>query len=677
MSRRRNTRKRTFSSSDARDLNPRTLEEYQALLKYRSQHPETYMERLAMQQGYGTLAETANSLMQPQPYLRGIPSEDALRNALKLPVSLGTSVAERERMDANFFASFDHAGGIGMLHQDLLSHSANLGQTPVSSFLGYGALQNIAQNGMIKACVQTVADDCTKKWIEISGGKDAEAQELAQEQKQAQRLSEEGAELDALLDDSDTTAQDAPPDDDSILDLEQEPDAELEQDELSGLEEEQEPDADADTDIDGDGIAEPSRIKPKKTPAEQLDELQKSTYNLQQVFHKAIALVGYYGGAFIFIDTGAPYDKLTLPLAINDKSAELCTENASVRFVVVDPVNVTPAEYNSDNPLRPDYMRPVAWWVLGHKVHASRLLVLYDNEPPLLLKPAYNFLGVPRAQILWDYIVHWNEARIYANDLLKKVSLLVVKTNTDQIFNTPDGVRMFDIRMSALQRYRDNNSVYVCDKEQEDVNNVQTTITGATDVVRQSLEMIAAINRTPAVKLLGISPSGFNATGESDITNYYDHIQSQQELYRPHIQRCLDAIQLVHFGKIDPSIKFEFVELASENESTKAATASAKMQLLSMALQAQAISSDEMRQAIKQDPDMGLDFLTGDAPDVEPQDMSDVDDEDLASAAAMFGQGANKQDSPTPLQPPLDDASKYQQAPEIPSSRNDAEVKDA
>ena len=676
MSRRRNTRKRTYSSSDARDLNPRTLEEYQALLKYRSQHPETYMERLALQQGYGTLAETANSLMQPQVNLRGIPSEDALRNALKLPVSLGTTVAERERMDANFFASFDHAGGIGMLHQDLLSHSANLGQTPVSSFLGYGALQNIAQNGMIKACVQTVADDCTKKWIEISGGKDAEAQELGQEQKQAQRLDEDGAELDALLDDSDTTAQDVLPDDD-VLELEQEPDAELEQDELSGLEEEQEPDADADTDIDGDGVADPTRTKPKKTPAEQLDELQKSTYNLQQVFHKAIALVGYYGGAFIFIDTGAPYDKLTLPLAINDKSAELCSDNASVRFVVIDPVNVTPAEYNSDNPLRPDYMRPVAWWVLGHKVHASRLLVLYDNEPPLLLKPAYNFLGVPRAQILWDYIVHWNEARIYANDLLKKVSLLVVKTNTDQIFNTPDGVRMFDIRMSALQRYRDNNSVYVCDKEQEDVNNVQTTITGATDVVRQSLEMIAAINRTPAVKLLGISPSGFNATGESDITNYYDHIQSQQELYRSHIQRCLDAIQLVHFGKIDPSIKFEFVELASENESTKAATASAKMQLLSMALQAQAISSDEMRQAIKQDPDMGLDFLTGDAPDIEPQDMSDIDDEDQASAAAMFGLGANKQDGSTPSQPPLDDASKYQQVAEPASSRNDAEVKDA
>lgn len=147
--------------------------------------------------------------------------------------------------------------------------------------------------------------------------------------------------------------------------------------------------------------------------------------------------------------------------------------------------------------------------------------------------------------------------------------------------------------------------------------------------------------------------------------------------YRPHIHRCLDAIQLVHFGKIDQSIKFEFVELASENESTKAATASAKMQLLSMALQAQAISSDEMRQAIKQYPDMGLEFLTGDAPDIEPQDMSDIDDEAQASAAAMFGMGENKQDGSTPSQLPLDDASKYHQAPEPASSRNDAEVKDA
>ena len=57
------------------------------------------------------------------------------------------------------------------------------------------------------------------------------------------------------------------------------------------------------------------------------------------------------GGAFIFIDTGE--DDLTLPLAINDLSAEL-KEGSKVKFVVVDPVNVSPIEYNCIVPLRDD-----------------------------------------------------------------------------------------------------------------------------------------------------------------------------------------------------------------------------------------------------------------------------------------------------------------------------------
>ena len=49
----------------------------------------------------------------------------------------------------------------------------------------------------------------------------------------------------------------------------------------------------------------------------------------------------------------------------------------------------------------------------------------------------------------------------------------------------------------------------------EDIKNITLTISGVTDIVRQQLEFIAAINRTPLVKLLGISPSGFNATGRA------------------------------------------------------------------------------------------------------------------------------------------------------------------
>lgn len=505
----------------------------------------------------------AASLMRPQQAPARHYSIDDVQKLWGLPDTMGAPDDAKEQLRL----AFDAFGGFNAVQNSLNAHTHELGQMPVTSFMGYGALQAIAQNGMIRACIQTVADDVTKKWIEVTGGEEEDKE----------------------------------------------------------------------------------RVK-------RLTDLIKR-YKLQKIFHDAVATVGYFGGAFIFIDTGVADDDLSLPLRIKKGSAEL-TKDTRLKFRIIDPCNVTPCYYNCDNPLAADYMRPRMWYVLGRRVHASRLLALYDNEPPTLLKPAYNFLGIPRAQILWDYVMHWNEARCYSNDLLKKISLLVVKTDTDAIFASADGLMMFDTKIAALQRYRDNNSIYVCDKEREDVTNIQTSLSGATDIVRQSLEMVAAINRTPAVKLLGISPSGFNATGESDITNYYDHIRSQQELYRDALSSCIDAIQLVHFGDIDRTVSFDFVELSADNDASKAMTASTKMQMLSTAVQTQVISAQEMRDAIRADKIFGLDFLSAEAPDEEPQDMDGL--EGMLGGMAGGGDPNAKQDQSQDQQPQMQDADKYQ-----------------
>ena len=272
------------------------------------------------------------------------------------------------------------------------------------------------------------------------------------------------------------------------------------------------------------------------------------------------------------------------------------------------------------------------------------MISVFDNPPPLLLHPSYNFLGIPQAQILWDYVLHWNECRIYTADLLKKISLLVMQTDTQAIFGTPGGVQSFDIRMQALQRYRDNNSVFVCDKQDEQVSNVQTSTAGCTDIVRQSLEMIAAINRTPAVKLLGISPSGFNATGESDLKNYYDHIRTKQEILRPAVEECLKAIEIAEMGQIDPSITFEFKQLGTDNDSARAMNAQTRINTLGAALDRQVISPEEMRAAVKADPDMGLDFIDDEMPDMgDGQDMQ-TDTPDASGLEDMMAGQQEKQE---------------------------------
>ena len=248
-------------------------------------------------------------------------------------------------------------------------------------------------------------------------------------------------------------------------------------------------------------------------------------------------------------------------------------------------------------------------------MHASRLVILRDNLPPTLLRPAYNFLGIPMAQILWDYVMHWNRARVATSGILEKLTLLVFQTNTEDLLSQPQGVQQLDAKMLALSRYRDNASVVVCDKSAEDIKNITLTISGVVDVVRQSLEFIAAINRTPAVKLLGISPSGFNATGESDIRNYYDHIMSKQELLHDGILRILRAVKLSVLGGIDQSINFEFNPLGTEDETGDIESASSRVNMLATLLQANVISADEARQAVKDDPKAKLGFLSDDAPE--------------------------------------------------------------
>lgn len=471
-----------------------------------------------------------------------------------LPATLGVTEEYRKKLDKEFSETVGMDSVVGSLTQ----HAIEMGQFPVTAFVGYGALQQIAQNGMIRNCIKTVADDITREWIKITGGDDTPPEKI-----------------------------------------------------------------------------------------EKLQDAQETQYRLQSLFNDAICKVGFMGGAFIFIRTepkDEPNVDLTLPLMVNNKSAEVGA-SSKVSFVVVDPINVSPGPYNSYEPLRSDYMKPSSWMVLGHQVHASRLITLYANEPPTLLKPAYNFLGIPQAQILWDYVNHWNECRVSAQELIKKLSLLIYYTDMQSRMGSYGGVQELDAIMEVLQHYRNNDSVFVADKEADQVDNVQTTVSGVQDIVRQAQEMIAAINRTPAVKLYGISPSGFNATGESDIRNYNDHVRSQQELYRPAIQKCLEVIQMQLFDEVDPSISFEFNELNLDNESAQAMNFNARVTALSTLKDRNVISAEELRQAVRMDENSRLGFLSEELPEPEEGELfSDDGSQELFDQykGSIFGESGNQ-----------------------------------
>lgn len=407
--------------------------------------------------------------MHMQPALReqlhfaagAAPTPDDVRRMYGPARTLGAPKDHQLAMDG----ALESCGAYGLI-QSSMGMGCALG-TGNPGFLGYAFLSTLAQNGLIRAGVETVADEMTRKWAEIKG---------------------------------------------------------------------------ADTGDD-------ARIKALTREIER--------FGLQTVFNDAAAKTGYFGGCLVYIDTG-DLDDVTARAPLHLDAATFAP-GALRRFTVVEPINVYPGRYNASDPLAGNYFTPDTWWVLGREYHKSRFLRFTANEVPLLLKPSYNFFGIPVAQLALDYVAHFSETREAAARLLTKFSLVAFKTNLSGVLSG-GGTADLDARMAYFLQRQSNDGAFVIDKEEEDLVKLDTALGGVIDIPRQGLELLSAVFRMPAVKLLGISPAGFNATGEADMRNFYDHIGSQQQkVLRQPLNRALDVVQHNTFGMVDQTISIDFV----------------------------------------------------------------------------------------------------------------------
>lgn len=335
-----------------------------------------------------------------------------------------------------------------------------------------------------------------------------------------------------------------------------------------------------------------------------------NTFQIKELFNKAAALNGYFGGCLIFIDTGDE-DLLS---ALDEKSLNHSIKN----FVLVEPINTYPGRFNSSKPLAPNYFVPETWFVLGQEVHASRLLYLAADEVSMLLKPAYNFFGIAPAQIAADSVSHFIKDREAASRLLHKYSLLVFKTDMGSALYSGNPEELYS-RVKVLADFRDNNSVIIIDKEDEDIVTVTTSLAGVTDVVRLSLELMPIMFRQPLTKFLGISPGGMNATGESDENNWNEYVLSQceKQLRKP-VKRLLELIQYDLFGEVDECIDFIFKVQSSNDEVKEINNNKIKADTYVQLTTAGIISPEEARKALAEDEKSGFNSIDVDAvPEME------------------------------------------------------------
>ena len=270
----------------------------------------------------------------------------------------------------------------------------------------------------------------------------------------------------------------------------------------------------------------------------------------------AVETCGYQGGALLFLDMGVDDPaELAMPLSLDRVKIPLGSFKG---FRQVEPFCVAPAEYNASNPLADDYYNPSHWYVQGRKVHKSRFLRFGWNSIPVLLRPAYNFFGIPLPQVCLPYIINFERSRDASSELVFNYSLLGLKTELDNLVQPnseeeggESSLEAYKTRIRAMLAERKNNGLAVIDKNSEEFFQVNTPVSGIEGLVAQQLELLALIPGIPVTELFGTPPRGFNATGKSDNDNFASRLESiRSRLVLKPFDQGKAVIELATFGEV-------------------------------------------------------------------------------------------------------------------------------
>lgn len=288
-------------------------------------------------------------------------------------------------------------------------------------------------------------------------------------------------------------------------------------------------------------------------------ERQFAKLGVWESLKKAVFVNLVFGGALIFLD----FDSEDLGEEFYFKS-EILQKNSFRGLKIVPPYLVAPQMVETANPLKDNYMNPSKWFVSGSQtIDSSRVMILSFFEAPDLIKPLYNFFGIPYIQFMKPYVMSADIARQSLGDLLLRFRSEAIKTDLVKV-----NMQEAKERANAINKMKNNLGVLLLTPDEEYIQTI-TPIAGLDKIIAQMQENIAVSARMPAVRLLGLTPNGFNATGEFDLKSYYDFISSlQNSKIKPIIEKIADI--LLKSKGIESFVKYEFNPLSQETRLEKA-----------------------------------------------------------------------------------------------------------
>lgn len=228
------------------------------------------------------------------------------------------------------------------------------------------------------------------------------------------------------------------------------------------------------------------------------------------------------------------------------------------------------------------------------QLHGSRVIRFIGNPlPDRRLMP--DGWGDPILQAVDDAVKAAGIASAGIAALIHECKIDVIKVpDLMRSLATAEYATRLTARFTYANTVKSMHNMLLLDKDEE-WERITASFAQLPDLLKTYMEIVSGAVDIPATRMLGASPKGMNATGESDSQNYYDRISAEQEGMRAVLEPLDNLLLCSALGSRPTDIDYNWNPLWQMSEPEKAKMAYDKAQTFQIDVNTNLINPDALR----------------------------------------------------------------------------------
>ncbi len=329
-----------------------------------------------------------------------------------------------------------------------------------------------------------------------------------------------------------------------------------------------------------------------KADVDKIKAAEKA-HGVKKKLSQAFRWARLHGGAAILISNGD--EQSDEPMKEVGKGKLQCLTVLSRKEI--EPLGVV------QDPRSPEFREPEFYQLAtndgGHlHVHHSRVIRLIGMERPDAWINEDGW-GDSVLQIVYDAVHHAALTTTAIAELIHEAKVDVISVDgLEKHLATTKGTDLLTRRFSTAATMKSiNNTLLLSTNDKWDRK--QTSFAGLPEVLQIYLQIVAGAADVPATRLLGVSPTGMNATGEGDLRNYHEMLEGwRTDELAPILDRIDRVLWQDATGSSELDAEYVFGDLKEMTEKEQADIADKKADTTGKYFNMGILADEELREVV-------------------------------------------------------------------------------